>query len=170
MRYTRVSNVKLETLIRGRSGAIEIKGSRFRYLREDGQLREGEFLRQQLDAGLSAVMIDGNVYRISSGAPGEVLVNGVPLPVELFDPRALSSRKGAVSAQGRVEVAARMPGKVVRLLASAGDPVETGQGLVVVEAMKMQNEVKSPKSGQVIEVRVQPGATVIAGEVLAVVE
>lgn len=162
--------MKLETLIRGRAGVIEINGSRFRYRREDGQLLEGEFSRQPLDAGSSAVLIDGRVYRVSPGAPGEAVVNGSPLQVELSDPRALRSRTTAASAHGRVEVAALMPGKVVRLLASAGDSVETGQGLLVVEAMKMQNEVKSPKSGRLVEVRTQPGAAVVAGEVLMVVE
>lgn len=162
--------MKLETLIGGRSGAIEINGSRFCYQLDDGQVLEAEFSVQRLDAGTSAVMIEGNVHRVSPGAPGEVVLSGVPIPVELFDPRALRSRKTAVSEQGRVEVAALMSGKVIRLLVSAGGSVEAGAGLVVVEAMKMQNEVRSPKSGKVIEVRVQPGSTVAAGEVLAVVE
>jgi biotin carboxyl carrier protein len=59
---------------------------------------------------------------------------------------------------------------VIRVLVSQGDSVEAGQGLVVVEAMKMQNEMKSPKAGRVAEVRVQPGAAVLAGETLMVVE
>jgi biotin carboxyl carrier protein len=63
-----------------------------------------------------------------------------------------------------------MPGKVIRVLVSQGDSVEAGQGLVVVEAMKMQNEMKSPKAGRVAEVRAEPGAAVLAGETLIVVE
>jgi biotin carboxyl carrier protein len=59
---------------------------------------------------------------------------------------------------------------VVRLLVQAGDVVEAGQGLVVVEAMKMQNEMKSPKAGRVAEVWVRAEATVAAGEVLMVIE
>jgi biotin carboxyl carrier protein len=59
---------------------------------------------------------------------------------------------------------------VIRILVGPGDAVEEGQGLVVVEAMKMQNEMKSPKSGKVAEVRARPEATVSAGEVLVVVE
>jgi biotin carboxyl carrier protein len=63
-----------------------------------------------------------------------------------------------------------MPGKVVRVLVEQGQSVEAGEGLVVVEAMTMQNELKSPKGGTVVELRAQVGATVNAGEVLAVVE
>jgi biotin carboxyl carrier protein len=63
-----------------------------------------------------------------------------------------------------------MPGKVVRVLLRTGDEVDLGQGVVVVEAMKMQNEIKSPKSGRVVEIRVSEGATVNASQVLAVVE
>lgn len=72
--------------------------------------------------------------------------------------------------EGRQNLVAPMPGKVVRVLLAAGDEVALGQGVVVVEAMKMQNEIKSPKAGRVIEVRVIEGATVNANQVLAVVE
>ncbi len=72
--------------------------------------------------------------------------------------------------EGRQNLVAPMPGKVVRMLLCVGDEVAQGQGVVVVEAMKMQNEIKSPKTGRVIEVRVIEGATVNANQVLAVVE
>ena len=63
-----------------------------------------------------------------------------------------------------------MPGKVVKTLVAAGDPVETGQALLVVEAMKMQNDVKSPKAGVVASLEVREGDSVAAGQALAVVE
>jgi biotin carboxyl carrier protein len=63
-----------------------------------------------------------------------------------------------------------MPGKVVRVLVKAGALVEAGDALVVVEAMKMQNELKSPKSGTVVEVRAEMGAPVNAGDLLVIVE
>jgi biotin carboxyl carrier protein len=63
-----------------------------------------------------------------------------------------------------------MPGKVVRVLVTAGDVVETAQGLVVVEAMKMQNELKASRPGRVIEIRARDGETVAAGDVLLVLE
>ena len=65
---------------------------------------------------------------------------------------------------------APMPGKVVRVLVAVGAVVEKGQGLIVVEAMKMQNEMKSPKDGVVIVVKTSEGATVSAGEILVVIE
>jgi biotin carboxyl carrier protein len=63
-----------------------------------------------------------------------------------------------------------MPGKVVRVMVEEGQPVESGQGLVVVEAMKMQNEIKSPKAGVVKAVHVREGGSVGAGQALLVVE
>jgi biotin carboxyl carrier protein len=63
-----------------------------------------------------------------------------------------------------------MPGKVVRLLVAPGDAVTAGQGLIVVEAMKMQNEIKAPRAGRVLEVRAAEGATVAAGEALLILE
>lgn len=72
--------------------------------------------------------------------------------------------------QERVSLTARMPGKVVRLLAEAGSLVQVGQGILVLEAMKMQNEVKAPRSGRLAEIRVREGQTVGAGELLAIIE
>ena len=63
-----------------------------------------------------------------------------------------------------------MPGKVVRLIASIGDLVEKGDAVLVVEAMKMQNDLKAPKAGVVKEIKVSEGTTVSAGDVLAVIE
>ena len=74
------------------------------------------------------------------------------------------------TSEGRQQLTAPMPGKVVRVLLEPGDEVAAGQGVVVVEAMKMQNEIKSPKAGRVIEIRVTEGATVTANQVLAIVE
>ncbi len=89
---------------------------------------------------------------------------------EVIDPRSWSGRRHAgVEAEGRQQITAPMPGKVVRLLVKAGDAVETGQSLLVVEAMKMQNEIRSPKSGTVERVLAQEGQAVNAGEVLCIV-
>ncbi|MGZ3710094.1 MAG: acetyl-CoA carboxylase biotin carboxyl carrier protein subunit [Bdellovibrionota bacterium] len=151
--------------VNGRSGTIEIVGSRLRYQREDGVVIEGEFSL----VGTS-VLLDGRSYRVSLGEGKEIWVNGRLLSMEVFDPRDLRPGQGASANEGRQEIAGSMPGKVIRVLVAAGDAVEEGQGLVVVEAMKMQNEMKSPKAGRVTEIRARPDATVGAGEVLVVVE
>jgi biotin carboxyl carrier protein len=69
-----------------------------------------------------------------------------------------------------VEIKSAMPGRVVNVLVAAGDEVKDGQGIVVVEAMKMENELKSPKAGKVVEVKVVAGQTVEKGELMIVIE
>lgn len=90
--------------------------------------------------------------------------------VEVRDPRSLRGRVPATDEQGPKKLTAPMHGKVVRILAAQGDPIDAGGGVVVVEAMKMQNEVKSPKRGTIQKILVTVGAAVNAGDVLAIVE
>jgi len=97
-------------------------------------------------------------------------VGSVRYAVELRDPRSLRTRASADDGKGPRKLVAPMPGKVVRLLVNEGAEVEAGQGVVVVEAMKMQNEIKSPKQGIVRKLVATAGANVNAGDVLAVVE
>ena len=162
--------MKRHVTANGRSGQIEVDGSRIRYRREDGAEVERQYSCERTGSGEFSVLLDGRSYRVSPGHGGQVWVNGSLLSMEVFDPRDLRSGGRGSANHGRQEIAAMMPGKVIRVLVSAGDSVEEGQGLVVVEAMKMQNEMKSPKSGRVAEVRARPEATVAAGEVLVVVE
>ena len=100
-----------------------------------------------------------------------VVIGGRRYGFEVDDPRSLQGRRGAgAGTEGPRPVKAPMPGRVVRVLVEAGDAVEEGQGVVVIEAMKMQNELKSPKAGRVSRVGVAVGETVGSGDVLAVVE
>jgi biotin carboxyl carrier protein len=89
---------------------------------------------------------------------------------EVRDPRSLRSRAHAGNDHGPRKITAPMPGKVVRLLVREGDEVQPGAGVAVVEAMKMQNEIKSPKKGTVQKILIGEGAAVNAGDVLAIVE
>jgi biotin carboxyl carrier protein len=90
---------------------------------------------------------------------------------EVRDPRSLRARKKkAGDESGPRKLVASMPGKVIRVLVSEKEEVEAGQGIVVVEAMKMQNEIKSPKKGIVRKLVAAEGANVNAGDVLAIVE
>jgi biotin carboxyl carrier protein len=90
--------------------------------------------------------------------------------VEVRDPRSLRGRSRASDDRGPRKIPAPMPGKVVRLLVHEGEEVELGHGVAVVEAMKMQNEIKSPKKGTIQKILVSEGAAVNAGDVLAIVE
>ncbi|HTA48821.1 MAG TPA: biotin/lipoyl-containing protein [Verrucomicrobiae bacterium] len=106
--------------------------------------------------------------RLASGL--HLWVGSTRFAVEVRDPRSLRGRTRAGDDGGPKKVVAPMPGKVVRLLVSEGDEVESGRGVAVVEAMKMQNEIKSPKRGTVQKILVSEGAAVNAGDVLAIVE
>jgi biotin carboxyl carrier protein len=110
--------------------------------------------------GSYEVRVDGD--RVSAG--------GQTFRVETIDPRRWNRERNHRQSDGVQSVAAAMPGKVVRVLVSPGDSVEAGQGLIVVEAMKMQNELKALRAGRVVTVTASPGATVNAGEILATIE
>src|SRR5215510_11044906 len=119
---------------------------------------------------------DGHVFEcrvdgiVESGSPVNVTVGTNHYAIALADPKRLRSAITAgAHGSGAARIAAPMPGKVVRVLAESGSQVEAGQGIVVVEAMKMQNEMKSPRAGTVT-VNVEVGATVNGGDVLAVIE
>jgi len=127
--------------------------------------------------GLS-LLLDGDgasrEIQISPGnAPGEMLVRLEGRSVTaLVDGRrsGRASADGGAHTRGEQSVVAPMPGRVVRLLVARGDDVAARQGVVVVEAMKMENELRSPKAGRVKEVAVTAGASVEAGRVLLVIE
>lgn len=112
--------------------------------------------------------VDGE---IESGSPVNVTVGTERYTITLADLRRLRSAIGAGAlAGGAVRIAAPMPGKIVRVLVEVGAEVEAGEGIIVVEAMKMQNEMKAPRAGKVVAVNVEVGATVNGGDVLAVIE
>jgi len=127
----------------------------------------------EVEPGVYSVLLDGASFEIrlietSQGLSAEA--GGRRFAVEVRDPRDTSRGARGSVGSGRQNVAAPMPGKVVRVLVQVGDLVDAGQGLVVVEAMKMQNEMKATRPGRVIEIRAQAGDTVAAGDTLAVLE
>jgi biotin carboxyl carrier protein len=121
-----------------------------------------------------SIIIGGTHYEVKrerTATDVHYWVKNSRFAVEVRDPRSLRSRKGtAATGEGPQKLIAPMPGKVVRIVLPAGSEVEAGQGVMVVEAMKMQNELKSPKKGTVKQVMVAEGASVTAGEVLAIIE
>ncbi len=103
--------------------------------------------------------------------PFQVSIANHNLEIKISDPKRLRGTSAADGAiEGAAEIKTAMPGKVVRVLVEQGAEVQTGDGIIVVEAMKMQNEMKSPKDGIIKEIRFSEGATVNAGDVLAVIE
>ena len=164
--------MKLSLIVNGAERTFEIltpaPACRFRL---DDRERSAQV--ETVEPGVYSVLMDGRSYeaRVEHG-PGAlgVVIDGYRFEIEVRDPRRWSRKGAGLGAEGVQSIVAPMPGKVVRVLVAAGDAVEAGQGLVVVEAMKMQNELKSPKKGVVLKVLAEEGAAVNAGDVLAIVE
>ena len=118
--------------------------------------------------------LNANVHecRVSAAKSSfDVSIHGKSYAVTIVDPKRLRSGQNSDRHHhGVAEILAPMPGKVVRVQTEAGAMVEKGAGVVVVEAMKMQNEMKAPRDGVVVAINVKPGDTVNAGDVLAVIE
>ncbi len=136
-----------------------------------------EFFVDGERTGLSnySLIVDNRSFEVDvdiSEDEYRVLVDGRSYHIHLIDERKmrLGGFQSGIQLQGRQEVAAPMPGKVIAVLVAEGDRVEKEQGLVIVEAMKMENEVRSPIAGEVKEVRVKTGAALEAGDILVVVE
>ncbi len=120
-----------------------------------------------------SLRIGNKAYEVKCERVGSELhiwVGSVRYAAEVRDPRSLRGRVRASDDQGPKKLTAPMPGKVVRILVREGTEIEAGAGILVVEAMKMQNEVKSPKKGIVQKITVKEGAAVNSGDVLAIVE
>jgi biotin carboxyl carrier protein len=121
-----------------------------------------------------SLIIDGDCYEVKREQTHDDLhiwVKSVRFGTEVRDPRSLRSRRAAAGdVAGPAKLVAPMPGKIVRIIAHEKDEVEAAAGILVVEAMKMQNELKAPKKGVVTKLLVKEGALVNAGDVLAIVE
>jgi biotin carboxyl carrier protein len=133
-----------------------------------------------VDAALTArdvlsVLVDGKAYEIKRerSLQGDIhmILGSARYAVEVRDPRSLRTRRAGAGAEaGPQKLTAPMPGKIVRVAVSQGDMVAAGQPLIVMEAMKMQNEMKSPKDGKVRKILTAEGSTVNAGDTLAIIE
>jgi biotin carboxyl carrier protein len=162
--------VKLEIRIGKKSRVVELERNRERWhITLDGQSLAHDV--SEVAPGVFSILLDGRSYevRVAPSANGQLTLQAEnqEFIAEVFDPRSWrGARHRAIEAEGRQLVAAPMPGKVIRMLVRAGDKVEMAQGLLVVEAMKMQNEIRSPKSGTVEKLLVKEGQPVNAGEIL----
>lgn len=138
--------------------------------------REYELEASEVEPGAYLLKNNGRVYQVfvsttAVNQPQEVNVGGTSFEISMIDPKRLrGSGSDHGHSGGHAEIRTAMPGKVVRILAGVGQAVEKGSSVIVVEAMKMQNDMKSPVDGVVKEIRVEEGSTVNAGEVLVVIE
>jgi biotin carboxyl carrier protein len=165
--------MKLELKIDGVDQPIELlrNGPACRFRLDDAPERAAHV--ETPEPGMYSVLLDGLSYDTSVEETPTglvVVVDGFRFEIEVRDPRRWTRGSGAAGAEGLQAILSPMPGKVVRVLIAPGDAVETGQGLIVVEAMKMQNEMKATRAGRVLSVTVKEGATVSAGEILATIE
>jgi biotin carboxyl carrier protein len=123
--------------------------------------------------GVISLIVDGRVYEVKRDQLGNqerLWINYTPFVAEISDPRSLTARRSRTAATTTTaKLLASMPGKVLRVMVSAMDQVEVGQALLVLEAMKMQNEIKSPNNG-IVKQLITEGTYVNAGDVLAIVE
>ena len=127
-----------------------------------------------LGSGSFSVLLEGRQYAVqvtrSNDGGLEAWVSGSRHLIELRDPRQLSRSRDASAASGSDEVRMPMPGKVLAVHVANGDRVQRGQSLVVVEAMKMQNQLRAPRDGIVSGIQVKPGDAAPAGATLAVID
>jgi biotin carboxyl carrier protein len=167
--------MKLRAEVEGEEIGLDVRREGGRVFADVGG-RRYELAAREVGAGEYLLINEGRVYECHVGGEargGSVVasVGGRDYEVTLSDPKRLRGARAAAAHEGgRAQLSAQMPGRVVRVLVEVGQAVEAGQPVVVVEAMKMQNEMKSPKNGTVTDVRVAPGATVNPGDVLVVVE
>jgi biotin carboxyl carrier protein len=163
-----------DVIVDGATHHLELtRGERTWLCRIDGQQIE-------LDAALTArdvlsVLVGGKAYEIKCerSLAGELhmVIGSARYAVEVQDPRSLRTRRAVAGGEaGPQKLKAPMPGKIIRILVSEKDEVKAGQGILVMEAMKMQNDMKSPKDGRVQKVLAVEGATVNAGDTLAIIE
>ncbi len=151
-RYTIRLDGRERVIERGGTGALMV-------LSVDGRTIETTVAREGLPAGKGR---NEPTY--------DVMIGGRHYPVRIADPLRDAESDSGAPTLGPTEVRSVMPGRIVAVLVRQGQEIEAGQGLVVVEAMKMENEIPSPKTGRVTALAVRPGDAVDSGALLVTVE
>jgi biotin carboxyl carrier protein len=162
--------VLYEIQVGGKTHRLELKQAKDRwYCVLDGN--EISIDAAQIDSDTLSLLIAGESFEVRCEAEGKLFFRGTRYEVSVEDPRSWRGKKRRAGAtEGPQKLTASMPGKIVRVLAQEGDKIRAGQGIAVIEAMKMQNEIKSPKEGTLRKLLVHAGVNVNAGEVLAIVD
>jgi biotin carboxyl carrier protein len=164
--------MKLEIELNGKSHPVEISASSGKVAASiDGSAVEADAI--EVADGIYSVIVAGHSFEACVETVGDelrVVINGSEYAIRVRDLRKWQRNHSATaSSEHRQSVTAPMPGRVVRVLVKAGEAIAAGQGIVVVEAMKMQNEVRSPKEGRVERLLVKEGQAVNAGDTIAVI-
>jgi biotin carboxyl carrier protein len=158
--------------VSGRTVRVEVRGGSGRYtLRLDGKPLEVGVSDAGSGSGYRSLLVGTTSHELGIEREGDayrVSFPGVSVVVALAE-AARGSATVAPRADGPARLTAPMPGRIVRVLSSAGADVEAGQGLMVIEAMKMENELRAPRGGRLTELLVREGQAVEAGALLAVV-
>lgn len=162
--------MKLQAELNNEIYEIEIKRDGEKVFARVGE-RNYEIEASEVEPGVYLFKHDNQVYQIYAAPNGVVNLGNHQFEIKIIEPKRLRGAVAAVAnADGAAEIKTAMPGKLVRVLAAEGAEIKQGEGVLIVEAMKMQNEMKSPKDGIVKEIRYAEGATVNAGDVLAIIE
>ncbi len=133
--------------------------------------RKYELEATQPESNVWLFKLGGKIFECHVGQDNNVTIGNNEFDVKLIDPKRLrGSGVGDLLADGIAEIRTAMPGKIVKVLVEIGEEVVAGDGVIIVEAMKMQNEMKAPKDGIVKEIRFNAGETVNAGDILLIVE
>ena len=162
--------MKLQAELSGEKYEIEIRrDGRKVFARVDD--REYELEMSEVEPHVYLFKYENQIFQIYAAPNGIVNIGNHQLEISVIDPKRLrSAGAGGASPEGSSEIKTAMPGKLVRILVGEGAEIKQGEGVLIVEAMKMQNEMKAPKDGIIKEIRFAEGATVNAGDVLAVIE
>jgi biotin carboxyl carrier protein len=162
--------VIFEAAVGDRAVRVEVRGVDGRYT----VVLDGAPIRVDAataDLPLASLLVEGVSHEVGIEKRPEGYV--VHFPGDVVNVSLREAGRGpspaAARPHGPARLAAPMPGRVVRVLEAPGADVAAGQGLVVIEAMKMENELRSPRAGRVLEVAVREGQAVEAGALLAVV-
>ena len=150
---------------------VERTGEEYRFRLGDRDARRAQLA--EVEPGVYSVLLEGRSYEAhcEAGLDGAwITIRERRFHVIIADPRRWTAKRAGALGQERENILAPMPGKVVRVLVEPGDTVKAGQGVIVIEAMKMQNEMKARRGGRVAAVPVREGETVGAGAILATIE
>jgi biotin carboxyl carrier protein len=171
----------LEVQIDGAPARLEVhrEGDVFRFRLGDQNERQAQLA--EVEPGVFSVLLDGRSYEAHAERSDEyrdehghefawISVRGRRFRIAITDPRRWTQSSAAAHGHDRETIVASMPGKIVRVLVQPDETVAAGQGIIVIEAMKMQNEMKARRAGRVTVVPVREGETVAAGAILATIE